>query len=209
MSRVLSTWACQRNIFRSTHVRTISVVYTQLWFTLSTQYHQPHWGHVETLRAGHAAHVQTSQNHTLSRDNSSVRRSIYRYTPQGQAYLHRFGASIPIASVKYYRTHCIRLRSWCCCRFTTKTCFEDFAYYTAQLSMALWLPCWLGKLYLRLNWKYQRTHRLLRKLAEQIIEQEQNKKNESENERPKNLIASLVSSLNEQSNDEQTSSDLI
>jgi pentalenene oxygenase len=86
--------------------------------------------------------------------------------------------------------------------------FEDFAYYTAQFSMALWLPRWLGKLYLRLNWKYQRAHRLLRKLAEQIVEQEQNKTNESENLRPKNLIASLVSSLNEQANDAQTSSGL-
>jgi cytochrome P450 len=86
--------------------------------------------------------------------------------------------------------------------------FEDFAYYVAQFSMALWLPRWLGKLYLKLNWKYQRALRLLRELAQQIVEQEQNKKNESENERPKNLIASLVSSLNEQANDEQISSGL-
>lgn len=89
-----------------------------------------------------------------------------------------------------------------------RVAFEDFAYYVAQFSMALWLPRWLGKIYLKLNWKYQRAHRLLRELAQQIVEQEQNKKNESENERPKNLIASLVSSLNEQANDEQTSSGL-
>jgi pentalenene oxygenase len=89
-----------------------------------------------------------------------------------------------------------------------RVAFEDFAYYAAQFSMALWLPRWLGKVYLKLNWKYQRALRLLRELSQQIVEQEQNKKNENENERPKNLIASLVSSLNEQANDEQTSSGL-
>ncbi|CAF4002560.1 unnamed protein product, partial [Didymodactylos carnosus] len=60
----------------------------------------------------------------------------------------------------------------------------------------------------KLNWKYQRAHRILRELSKQIVEQEQNKQNDIESQRPKNLIASLVSSLNEQANDEQISSGL-
>ncbi|CAF4146802.1 unnamed protein product [Rotaria sordida] len=75
--------------------------------------------------------------------------------------------------------------------------------------MTAWLPRWLGKLYLKLNWKYQRAHRILRELSEQIVEQKQNKHNDCETQRPKNLIVSLVSSLNEQANDEQISSSLI
>ncbi|CAF0789614.1 unnamed protein product [Rotaria sordida] len=85
---------------------------------------------------------------------------------------------------------------------------QDFIYYAGQFMMTAWLPRWLGKLYLKLNWKYQRAHRVLRELSEQIVEQEQNKHNDSESQRPKNLIASLVSSLNEQANDEQISSGL-
>ncbi len=85
---------------------------------------------------------------------------------------------------------------------------QDFVYYAAQFVMASWLPRWLGKLYLRLNWKYQRARRILRELTERIIEQEQNNQDKNENERTKNLIASFVSSLNEQANDEQPSSGL-
>ncbi|CAF4884928.1 unnamed protein product [Rotaria sp. Silwood1] len=85
---------------------------------------------------------------------------------------------------------------------------QDFVYYASQFMIAAWLPRWLGKLYLKLNWKYQRAHRILRELSEQIVEQEQNKHNDCESQRPKNLIASLVSSLNEQANDQQISSGL-
>jgi pentalenene oxygenase len=86
--------------------------------------------------------------------------------------------------------------------------FEDFAYYAAQLTTAPWLPRWLGKLYLKFNWKYQRAHRILREFSEKIVEQEKNKQNDIDNNRRKNLIASLVTSINEQANDEQVSSGL-
>jgi len=86
--------------------------------------------------------------------------------------------------------------------------FQDFSHYAGQFTMATWLPRWLGKLYLRLNWKYQRAHRILREFCEKIVEQEKNKQNDIENGRPKNLIASLVTSINEKANDEQISSGL-
>ncbi|CAF4636349.1 unnamed protein product, partial [Didymodactylos carnosus] len=85
---------------------------------------------------------------------------------------------------------------------------QDFVYYAGQFMMTAWLPRWLVRLYLTLNWKYQHARRILCELSKQIVEQEQNKQNETESQRPKNLIASLVSSINEQANDEQISSGL-
>jgi cytochrome P450 len=66
----------------------------------------------------------------------------------------------------------------------------------------------LGKLYVKLNRKYQRAHRYIREVSEKMIEEEQNKQYETDNQRPKNLIASLVSSLKEFATDEQISSGL-
>jgi cytochrome P450 len=89
-----------------------------------------------------------------------------------------------------------------------QTVLHDFIYYAAFVMKYAWLPRWLSKLYLKLNWKYQRTHRFLYELAEKIVQQEQNNKNSMEQKQSKSLIASLVSSLNEQANDEQLSSGL-
>ncbi|CAF4491952.1 unnamed protein product [Rotaria sp. Silwood2] len=87
-----------------------------------------------------------------------------------------------------------------------KKAFQDFVFHFLLLSIAPWVPQWLAKIYLKCNWKYQRTYRLTREFAKQLVEEEQNKQSENKNERPKNLIASMVSSLNEQANDEQISS---
>jgi cytochrome P450 len=89
-----------------------------------------------------------------------------------------------------------------------KIAFEEFIFYAIRVMMIPWIPRWLIKLYLKLNWKYQRAHRFIREVSEKIVEEEKNKQYETENQRPKNLIASLVSSLNEEANDEQISSGL-
>ncbi|CAF1016907.1 unnamed protein product [Adineta ricciae] len=91
----------------------------------------------------------------------------------------------------------------------TKVMFEDFISVVVNVMFFSSLPQWVAKLYLKLNWKYQKTNRFLRELMENIVEQEQNNQDKAgEQERPKNLISSLVSSLNEQANDEQVSSGL-
>jgi cytochrome P450 len=91
---------------------------------------------------------------------------------------------------------------------SVKQAFEDFTYYVSLIMMIPWIPRWVIQIYSKLNWKYQRAHRVIHELTEKIVEQEQNNQETMENKRPKNLIASLVSSLNEQANDEQISSGL-
>ena len=91
----------------------------------------------------------------------------------------------------------------------SRTVFRDFISYVVFLIMMAWLPRWLNKLYLKVNWNYQHTNRFLRQLMTKIVEQEENNQAGKENDdRPKNLIASLVSSLNEQATDEQMTSGL-
>ncbi|CAF2583864.1 unnamed protein product [Rotaria sp. Silwood2] len=87
-----------------------------------------------------------------------------------------------------------------------KKAFEDFMYHAVLLMMTPWVPRWLGKIYLKCNWKYRRAYRLIHEFAEKLVEEEQNKQSDMKNERPKHVIASLVSSLNEQANDEHPSS---
>ena len=89
-----------------------------------------------------------------------------------------------------------------------KNAFQTFTSQATLLMVIPWMPRWSIRLYLKMNWKYQHAHRLIRQLTEKIVEQEQENRVTNENERPKNLIASLVSSLNEQANDEQISSGL-
>ncbi|CAF1470330.1 unnamed protein product [Rotaria sordida] len=89
-----------------------------------------------------------------------------------------------------------------------KKAVHDFESYVRWLSPLPWIFRWLGKIYLKYNWKYQRASRLFHGLAQKLVEEEQNKQSEMENEPPKNLIAALVSSLNEEANDEQVSSGL-
>jgi cytochrome P450 len=90
----------------------------------------------------------------------------------------------------------------------SKTAFHDFISHVTIVMLISFLPRWFNKLYLRYNWKYQRTHRFIRELMEKVIEQEQNTSKTTEQQLSKSLIASLVSSLNEQANDEQASSGL-
>jgi len=91
---------------------------------------------------------------------------------------------------------------------SSKIPFQDFISYVAMLMVTVWLPRWVNRVYLKFNWNFQRTHRVIRELIEKIVEQEQNNQNTTEQQRPKNLIASLISSLNEQANDEQIGSGL-
>ncbi|CAF3143200.1 unnamed protein product, partial [Rotaria sp. Silwood2] len=87
-----------------------------------------------------------------------------------------------------------------------KKAFYNFVYQAALLMYIPWIPRWLQKLYLKFNWNYQKSYRLIHGLAKKLVEEEQNKYHDMTNERPKTLIASLVSSLNEQANDEHSSS---
>jgi cytochrome P450 len=89
-----------------------------------------------------------------------------------------------------------------------KTVFQDFLSYATFIMLIAWLPLWLNKLYLKLNWKYQRTRRIIYELTEKIVQQEQNNQDSTEPQKSKNLIASFISSLNEQANDEHISSGL-
>jgi cytochrome P450 family 4 subfamily B polypeptide 1 len=90
----------------------------------------------------------------------------------------------------------------------SKIAFQNFVYHILIAVLFAWLPRWMIKIYLKFNWKYQRTYRQLRELTKKIVQQEQNNPHTIEQHRPKNLIASLVSSLNEQANDEQIASGL-
>jgi cytochrome P450 len=89
-----------------------------------------------------------------------------------------------------------------------KEALEDFNFNATVLMMIPWIPRWLIRFYLQMNWKYQRSRRVIREVIEKIVEQEQSNPARDGTERPKNLIASLVSSLNEEANDEQVSSGL-
>ncbi|CAF2415965.1 unnamed protein product [Rotaria sp. Silwood2] len=89
-----------------------------------------------------------------------------------------------------------------------KKAIDDFLYHAVLLMNIPWMPRWLGKIYLKCNWKYQRAYRLTHEFVEKVIEAELFKQSDMKNERPKHVIASLVSSLNEQANDEHPSSGL-
>ena len=89
-----------------------------------------------------------------------------------------------------------------------KDALEDFGFQSSLLMSIPWTPRWLIKFYLKLNWRYQRSHRLIRELTEKILQNEFDNPNTIEDRRSKNLITSLASSLNEQADDEKTSSGL-
>lgn len=89
-----------------------------------------------------------------------------------------------------------------------KDALEYFSFQASLVMIIPWIPRWLIECYLKLNWKYQRSHRLIQELTEKILQNELDNPNASEDHRPKNLIASFVSSLNEQADDEKISSGL-
>ena len=62
------------------------------------------------------------------------------------------------------------------------------------------LPRWLGKLFLMMYWRFQRTKRIIKHYVMQIIVEEKNRQeNLNLSKKPKSLIASLVAAIHQES----------
>jgi cytochrome P450 len=75
--------------------------------------------------------------------------------------------------------------------------FNDFVYYANQFVLITGIPFWLGKLILKLNWKFQKASSIMKLYIMNIIAEEQKRQQDEfvSSTRPKNLITSLVGSL--------------
>jgi cytochrome P450 len=85
---------------------------------------------------------------------------------------------------------------------------EEFSSIINIFFKMPWVPAWFWRIFLKLNWKYQRVYQIIYKLVEEVFEQERENRSKMKNERPKSLIASLITSLSEETDVEQTSSGL-
>lgn len=85
---------------------------------------------------------------------------------------------------------------------------ENFNFQITLVTMLPWMPRCLLKLYLKLNWKYQRSRQLFHELAENILQNELDYSHTAEDRPSKNLIAAFASSLNEQADNSNVSSGL-
>ena len=94
------------------------------------------------------------------------------------------------------------------CDQKLKNALGMFNLQAMLIGVIPWMPRWLVRFYLSVNWKYRRARDTISQVTEKIVQQELESSQNGVDERPRNLIASLVSSLNEQANDEQISSGL-
>ena len=74
----------------------------------------------------------------------------------------------------------------------SKITIPDFSLHVGLILLLVWLPRWIVRIYIKLNWRLQRIHPQLRELMEKIVEKELNHRHTTEQDRPKNLIASLA-----------------
>ena len=89
-----------------------------------------------------------------------------------------------------------------------KNALEDFNFQLSLLAVLPWVPRCLLKLYLKFNWKYQRSRELVRQLTEQILQNELDNLHTMEDRQSKTPIVAFASSLNEQADDKKISSGL-
>ena len=85
--------------------------------------------------------------------------------------------------------------------FNLQKSFTDYVHKANQFILLSWMPMWLGKLILSLDWKYQRALRVVKHYVMNIITEEQQRQKQEyiASDRPRNLISSLVSSTRDES----------
>ncbi|CAF3926684.1 unnamed protein product [Rotaria sp. Silwood1] len=84
--------------------------------------------------------------------------------------------------------------------YDLRDAFNDFIRFANQFIVAGGIPLWIGKLILRINWKYQRALRTVKHYVMNMIAQEQTRQQQRiSTNKPRNLISSLVAAVKEDS----------